>query len=495
MQFQVSSIVEKRNVRDALVIPFWKGEKGVLPACEASFFEEDYAPVIASGDFEAKVGECVCLWSKRPEEKRIFLLGLGSKEACTQELLRRSWSALTQLFIKKKIKTANILLPLFETAKHTLFARASLEGMLLGTYAFDKYRHDTLKETPSSHVECLTILTSEIHAIQELCAYVQKIIKAVFFARDLVNGCADDITPQYLGQVAQEMAKTFARVTVEVHGREWIEKQKMGLFLAVARGSAKDPVFICLHYNGNPVSNDRTILVGKGITFDTGGLNLKPTGSMEDMRSDMGGAAVCLGCCMAAAAINLECNLTVVIPACENMVDAFSYKPGDVYTSYTGKTVEITNTDAEGRLILADALAYAVRHLNPSRIIDVATLTGAMVIALGSEAIGFFSNSDFLAEELMQAGQKTHERVWRLPLFDEYKEKLKSDYADIKNAGGRQAGAILAALFLKEFISDTPWAHLDIAGVAYLSESSHYLPKHATGIGVRLLIEFLESQR
>jgi leucyl aminopeptidase len=214
---------------------------------------------------------------------------------------------------------------------------------------------------------------------------------------------------------------------------------------------------------------------------------------METMKCDMSGAACALGTIHAAASLGLKVNLTAVIPSTENGIDSRSYKPGDVYTSFLGKTVEIGNTDAEGRLILADALAYSVKNLKPTRMIDFATLTGACVIALGEETTGLMSNDDHLAESIMRAGNETFERTWRLPLFDEYKQQLDSDIADISNVGGREAGTITAALFLQEFVGKTPWAHLDIAGTAFLKKSRRYHPKNGTGVGVRLMIQFLEN--
>lgn len=267
----------------------------------------------------------------------------------------------------------------------------------------------------------------------------------------------------------------------------------MGLLLAVGRGSDKEPLLTMLTYTGNPKSREHTILIGKGVTYDTGGLNVKPTGSMESMKCDMAGAATVLGVLATVAALGLKLNVTALVPATENAIGSKSFKPGDVYVSHNGKSIEIGNTDAEGRLILADALSYAVKHLKPTRMIDLATLTGAMDVALGSEATGLFSNDDKLAEQLHKAGESTFERVWRMPLFPEYRDQLRSDIADLKNIGTRSGGSITAAYFLKEFVDDIPWAHLDIASTAYLNESKRYHPKFGTGIGVRLITELLES--
>lgn len=491
MQIRTSANAEKREIHDAIVIPFWKMAEAAIVDIEQ--FRDIILPPIAAGDFEGKEGEIVCLWSNKPEEKRLLLLGLGSKQAINAESLRRSWSQLVRFCRKQKIKTINLIMPFIETLPHTIATKAIVEGLFFGDYVFDALKSDQLKEEPTNHVELVTLITPEIHETEAIVKAVVKVMSAVWFARDLINGNADDVTPQYLAELASDLSQEHPRIQLESHSRSWIEEQGMGLLLAVSRASFRDPVFICMHYNGNPSSPDRTCVVGKGITFDTGGLNLKPTGSMEVQHSDMSGAAVALAVMKAVASLNLQINLSIVIPSCENAIGSMAYKPGNVYKGYSGKSVEITNTDAEGRLILADALAYAVKELSPSRIIDVATLTGAVEVALGNEVVGLFSNSDFLAEELFVCGQKTYERAWRFPLYDEYKEQLKSDVADIKNAASRSAGAILGAIFLQEFVGNTPWAHLDIAGCAYNKEAKRYLPKRATGIGVRLLVEYLEN--
>lgn len=484
MQIVVRSNAEKREVHDALVIPFWKGGEGPIAAFEVEHFKEVVTPPIAAKDFEGKPGEVVRVWGHELEEKRILLFGLGEKEKCSSEELRRGYAALCRYALKNKIESLNIFLPRFDTLQHK---RGVVEGLYFGSYVFD-----ALKSKQEKRLERVTLTTDEMHATSEVCEHSSKIMQAVFMARDLINGNADDITPHYLGTVALGLKEQYPLITGEVYDKKWIEDEKMGLLLAVSRASFRDPVFISLHYNGSPTSSDRTALVGKGVTYDTGGLNLKPTGSMETMRSDMSASAILLGVMQACAALRLPINLSVVIPCTENAIGSRAYKPGDVYKSRSGTMVEITNTDAEGRLILADALSYTVDVIKPNRIIDVATLTGAMRVALGHETMGLFSNSDSLAEELLQAGLKTHERAWRFPLYEEYKEELKSDLADIKNAAGREGGAILAALFLQDFVGGIPWAHFDIAGVSYLKDARRYLPKYATATGVRLLVEYLE---
>jgi leucyl aminopeptidase len=301
------------------------------------------------------------------------------------------------------------------------------------------------------------------------------------------------VTPAFLAQTAVVVSKKFPEIKTTIFDKKRIEKEKMGLLLAVARGSPNEPAFIIMSYMGDPRSKDHTVVIGKGVTFDTGGLNLKPTGSMETMRDDMSGAAATIGILASSASLKLKVNVTGVIAAAENAIDGLSYKPGDVYTSYAGKTVEIGNTDAEGRLTLADAISYSLKHLKPSRLIDFATLTGAMVVALGEGISGFFSNDDKLANQLTDAGLRTNELLWRLPLHAPYKDQLRSDIADLKNTGGRAAGAVTAALFLEAFVEKMPWAHIDIAGTAFGSKEQNYLPKNGIGVGVRLIIDFLKN--
>lgn len=492
MDFVSVANLASRKHADLLVLPFWKGKKEAVPAAEFGSIHSSIDALLATQDFTGKEGEVVILYTDNAKEKRIALVGLGDQEKISIEKLRRSAANLAKACRPRKIKEINLLLPKISFLGQQGTVRGIVEGLLLANYAFDKLKNESIKEQPTVLLSRASLIGVDKQGLA-LAKKSAGIAEGVYIARDLINGNADDVTPQHLSHVAQEFAKKLPNVKTTVFNKKQIEKEKMGLLLAVNRGSHNDPAFIIVEYKGNPKSKDRTVLVGKGVTYDTGGLNIKPTGSMETMKADMSGAAMVLGTIHAAATIGLKVNLTGVIVSTENSVGPASYKPGDVYTAYSGKTVEIGNTDAEGRLILADALAYAVKNLKPSRIIDFATLTGAMDIALGSEAIGLMSNQDALADSMVRAGYETYERVWRLPLFEEYKDQLKSDIADIKNIGGRSAGSITAAYFLHEFVGNTPWAHCDIASTAFLADAKRYHPKHATGIGVRLMIEFLEN--
>lgn len=493
MEFLQVSHLDKRKKSDALILPLWRGKKGGEWAVDLSHSLTSHLSLpLESGDFKGKEGETLCLYIKDQPEKRVILLGLGSKEKITVETLRRSYGSLIKACLSRQLEALNLVVPQVKNFSDELLIKGISEGLLLANYSVDRYKHPDPEELqPPSLIKKITLISPH----KEVLAVADKVLaicSGVYVARDLVNGNADDVTPQYLESVARKLAKEFPKIKLTLFTKKQLEKERMDLLLAVNRGSALDPAFIIMEYRGNPKSKDHTVIVGKGITYDTGGLNIKTVG-METMKCDMGGGAVCFGTLMAICKLKLKVNLTVIIPSTENCVDAKSFKPGDVYPSYLGKTVEMTNSDAEGRLILADGLAYAVKNLHPTRLIDFATLTGGIDIALGSEATGLMCNNDELAKGLIKAGEESAERLWRMPLYEEYKDKLKSDIADIKSWNGRSATSCVAAIFLQEFTGNIPWAHFDIASTAYLSEPKKYLPKYGTGVGVRLMVEFLEN--
>jgi leucyl aminopeptidase len=298
-------------------------------------------------------------------------------------------------------------------------------------------------------------------------------------------------TPSRLAAAAEEIARAHD-LHLTIGDREWAERHNMGAYLAVARGAGEPPKFIILEHNGGRDDLDTIALVGKGITFDTGGISIKPSERMGEMKSDMGGGAAVLGAMKVAGQLGLPLHVVGIVPATENMPDANAYRPADVITASNGKTIEIISTDAEGRMVLADGLVYAGRY-RPKAVVDLATLTGACVIALGQGvAAGIFANDDGLRDRLVAAGKATHERLWPMPLYDDYREAINSEVADMKNSGGRFGGVGTSAVFLKEF-ADFPWAHLDIAGVALGDKSKGYTPAGATGFGVRLLVDFLTN--
>lgn len=443
---------------DVIVFPFWEGEKP-LPA-----------------DFSAKLME---IERFTHEGKRALAVGLGPKKLFSPEHARRAAAAAVRWVRAKKFKAANFHVP----AEHAL---SFCEGVWLANYSF------SYQANPTPLIE--KIIFTNAPPTPKLDA-LRATVQAVFATRDLVNGNADDVTPKHLADVVWKLARDEKSLKATIWDKKRLAAEKMGLILAVARGSNLDPHFLQLSYRGAPSAKDHTVLIGKGITFDTGGLCLKTADGMLTMKCDMAGAATVLHTVHLAAKLKLKINVTALVPATENSISASSYKPGDVYRSYSGKTVEINNTDAEGRLILADAISYAVKNLKPSRIIDVATLTGGVVIALGDDIAGLFTKNDKLASELLTASSASGDLLWRMPMHADYREALKSDIADIVHTGGKEGGCIKAALFLQEFADDVPFAHIDLAGPAFLPKPKHYHPTKATGYGVKLLLEFLRVQQ
>lgn len=455
--------------RELLVLPFWQGPKGAFSKKE---FTDACRYLLDSGDFSGKEGEYALVYGK----ERILLLGLGKKELHTDESMRRSYATVSKVAASKKIRTVHLVVP--EGAQ----LRAAAEGVLLSNYHYDANKQEKIPRLEKIFIEG----NFSVQDLQE----VERITEAVCFTRDLVNGNADLITPDYLSDLAKRFKHP--KVSIKVLRRKEIEKEGLGLLQAVSRASVHEPALIILQYKGNPRSKKNPVIIGKGVTFDTGGLLIKPRGGMEEMRGDMAGGAVCFGVLKALISLQYKGNATFVIAATENGIGSKAYKPGDVYKSYSGKTVEISDTDAEGRLILADALEYTAKHLQPTCMVDVATLTGAMVVSLGEEVAGFFSSEEKLARGLEKAASQTGERLWRMPLEQDYRCHLKSDIADMKNTGEKNARAISAALFLQAFVQEgIPWAHIDLAGPAFFSKERFYNPKNGTGFGVRLLIEFI----
>ncbi len=492
MLFSAIPKLTQRKSADLIVLPYWESGRGPKAAALQGALERYGKLPISSKDFHAEEGEISLLYVEKGKEKRIILLGLGKEEKLSLEGLRRIYAKLSNFCQKRKLTKINLLLPnIVQLRKVTVeeCVKGVCEGILLTNYHWGQKTADKKKRVLLKHVTLIGILPK----VSPLLRECEKLVEAVYFTRDLVNENADTVNPLYLREVAKNLSHKFPSIKTSIFDKKRIEKEKMGLLLAVGRASEFDPGLIFCTYRGDPRSKEHTLLVGKGITFDSGGLNLKPTGGIETMREDMAGAATVMGAIAAAASLELKTNITAVMPVAENAIDNKSYKPGDVYKSFLGKTVEIISTDAEGRLILADALAYSVKHLKPTRIIDFATLTGSMVVALGHGISGFFANQDKLADQLISAGDTAGEQLWRMPLYQAYKEDLKSKIADIKNCGTRAAGSITAALFLEEFVGDTPWAHVDIAGTAYLTKEYSYWPYGAVGFGVRLTVEFLKK--
>lgn len=479
---------EKRAAADFLIVPFWEDLK---EATEKGGLHGLVDPLLSLGDFKGKGGETAIFYRKNEKEPRILLLGLGKSQQVTLESLRRSFASAVRLALSKQGRSLNVLFPSVKKFTDEELFLSIYEGMLLANYAFSRLKGTSLKDNPQRLLEQITYIGSIQKPSSET---IEKVIQGVYYVRDLVNGNADDVNPKMLSEEALGFEKISSKIKTTIFDKKWLEKEGMGLLLAVNRSSSFDPFLIQVAYRGNPGSSEHIVLVGKGVTYDTGGLSLKPTDGMLTMKCDMAGAATVLGVVKTAASLGLKINVTAVAPVTENCIGSKSYKLGDVYRSYVGKTVEINNTDAEGRLVLADAIGYAVKHLNPTLMIDLATLTGGIVVALGEEIAGLFSNCDTLANELLKASSHTGEPLWRMPLNEDYKDCLKSDIADLINSGGRDASSMKGALFLQEFVGSISWAHLDIAGAAYFNKPKYYHPTRATGYGVRLLIDFLRAR-
>jgi leucyl aminopeptidase len=493
MQISSVSSDKARKAADVVVVPFWQDKKKPEAACSSKEFGHLAKFPLDSGDFHGKEGECLLLYRPQGKEKRVLLLGLGDKKSCLPDTLRRSYASAVKAMRAKKMKSANILFPECDLIGHEIACCAVEEGILLASYSFDQLKGESGKEEGHSalHKVCFCGLNKEGNAFLKK---TETVISSVNFVRDLVNGNADDVNIDAFKKLAKDFEKKYSKVKTTILDKKALEKEKMGLILAVGKAATRDPALVILEYRGDPHSKEKTAVVGKGITFDTGGLNLKVGVGIETMKCDMAGAAVALGIIQAAAELELKVNLISVLALAENAIGPASYKPGDVYKGHSGKTVEITNTDAEGRLVLADAISYLQENYEFSHMIDFATLTGGVIVALGEEATGLFSNNDALAKRLEKSGERTHERLWRLPLYPEYKEYLKSTIADIKNSGPRKASSGQGAMFIQYFVKKSiPWAHLDIAGTAFLSELKPYHPTAATGVGIRLLIDFLEN--
>lgn len=423
---------------------------------------------------------------------RIALVGLGKKSEVNAEKVRGAFAKVMQHLRNINVRESSTFVDfnLLPRGKDKI-VQAMVEGVLLGLYQYTPYK--TVGREDIREMEQLNIVVDESKYSSVLAEVkeAQTIVAAVYLARDLVSTPANEMTPSILAVKAKEIARR-NNVTCKVIDRAGMKKLGMNSLLGVAAGSKEEPKFIILEYKGGKKDKAPIVLVGKGLTFDSGGISLKPAEKMDEMKSDMAGGAAVMATIMAAADRRLPLNVVGLIPATENMPGGLALKPGDILKSYSGKTIEVVNTDAEGRLILADALSYASIY-KPAAIIDVATLTGACIIALGEDVIGMLGTDEKLKGKINKAAQATGELVWELPLWDNYSELIKSDIADYKNSGGRVAGTITGAAFLSKFVGDYPWVHLDIAGPAWNSKDKPYIPKGASGVAVRLLVEYLRN--
>ena len=485
----------EEEAAEAIVLSHFEGEKS-LPEETAAVDRAlggQIRGLIAAGEFAGKPNQILMLHLRGEiPARRVLLVGLGKKKEVGTEKIRQAMGSAGRQVREAGIKSFST--PLHGRGQNKIStsesAQAIVEGCLLGLYQFTAYR--TEKRDEIKEVQQITLVDRTDGKIAEVAGGSrsgQILAEAANFVRDLCNHPSNVVTPSRLAEEARTIAKDFG-LTCRVIEKDEAESLGMGAFLGVARGSLEPPKFIILEYAGGKKKEPPVVIVGKSITFDSGGISIKPAEKMEQMKTDMSGGAAVLGTMKALAQLQLAVSVVGILPATENMPSGTAVKPGDVVRAMSGKTIEVINTDAEGRLILADALAYAARY-KPSAIVDLATLTGACVVALGNHATGVMGTNPKLIERIKRAGEHCGERVWELPLWDEYNEQIKSDVADMKNVGGRGGGAITAAAFLRKFVGDAPWAHLDIAGTSWNDEARPYAPKGATGVGVRLLIQWL----
>lgn len=459
-----------------------------LPAATRSLIQQ----ALETEDFEGKAGQILTLYIPHEEPyRRVILIGLGEQGKFDADTVRRALGTAVQTLAALKIPS--FVVPVTGTAKvdARTFGQAAAEGAELGGFQFADYL--TKDEAIRFQVLEMTIAAGDRAKARRVESGIiagQTIAEAVNTSRRLVMTPGNALFPETLAEEAVKTAKKLG-IKAEVLKPEQIKKLKMGGVWDVGKGSAHAPRVIILTYHGNKRKKTTDVcLVGKGVTFDTGGICIKPTARMTEMIGDMMGAATVLAATFGAARLKLPVNLVTIVPAAENMPSHTAYRPGDIVTTMSGQTVEVISTDAEGRLILADALTYAERFA-PQAIVDVATLTGAAEIALGNQAAALMSNDPALAARLQKAAENSAERIWELPMYEEYAEQIKSDVADMKNSGGRLAGTIIAGWFLRKFVGDNCWAHLDIAAMDWETTGKPYIPKGCTGYGVRLLIQFL----
>jgi leucyl aminopeptidase len=453
----------------------------------------EMSKILKAGEFEPKPNATTMIHTfGRLSSERLLLVGLGKRAEFNIEKLRQANAKAVATLRDKGISSVVSALHIHDIPDTTVQdkGQAIAESATLALYRFGKYKTDEeSKKEQAKEVNSIVMPEQDAgrrRALRKGNGIGQKIARAVILSRDLVNEPAGVLTPAVLASRARSAARRHGfRCTVLTPDR--IKKLKMNAFLAVAQGSHQKPRMIVLEHKGGGTAKPLAF-VGKAITFDSGGISLKPAERMDEMKTDMSGGAAVLGTVCAAAMLKLPVNIVGIIPATENLPGGGAYKPGDILRSMSGITIEVLNTDAEGRLILSDALAYADRY-TPAAIIDLATLTGACVIALGHVHTGLMGNDETLLQRVEEAAHITSEKVWRLPLDEEYGEQIKSDIADVKNIGGRPAGTITAAMFLKKFVKDNVWAHLDIAGTAWRDKARPYHPKGATGVGVRLLTQ------
>jgi len=488
----LAGTIEKQRTSGAILLLFENEKLRGIAGRVDKALGGTLSRILEQGDFKPKTGAVHLLYpAGRVAAERLLLAGLGKRNELTLNRLRQAMGK-AALSLRGVGATGVAIVTDGTGLEAEELGQALTEGCLLGLYRFLKYKTND-ENGGKKDILTITLLTEDAGAVKGMTKGMKNgevIAESTIMARDLVNHPPADMTPAVIAIKAKELARQFG-LKVRILEKSHMRKLGMGGLLGVASGSAEPPKFIIIEYRKGG-KKPFLALVGKTITFDSGGISIKPAENMDKMKDDMSGGAAVLGAIRSAAALKLPLNIVGLLPVTENMPGGRAYKPGDVLRTLSGQTIEILNTDAEGRLILSDALTYACTY-KPAAIIDIATLTGACGVALGAEATGMLGTDDGFKQRIRRAGEKTGERVWEMPLWEEYYEQIKSDIADMKNTGGRAGGVITAAALLSRFVQKYPWVHLDIAATAMTDKERPYTPKGATGIGVRLLTQFLRD--
>ena len=442
-------------------------------------------------DIEGKAGKLSIIPSTGKKQfQRILIAGIGRKEDITKDTFRQISGRIAQKARELKLKEFSIIVPPTFVMDQISSSAQIVEGAKMGLYKFEKFKAEKEENSPD-----LTIIVSKSNNVLQSIKTAEVVADGAIFTKSIANLPPNECTPSVLADFAKTISKN--KMKCKIISKPELKKKGFGGITAVGQGSKNEPKLIILEHNKGSKNEKPIVLVGKAVTFDTGGISLKPGANMDEMKFDKCGGCTVLGIMKAISELKLPINVIGIVPSVENMPGGESYRPGDIIKLYSGKTAEILNTDAEGRLILADALTYGEKHYSPKAIIDFATLTGACIIALGTNVAGMVSNDEKLSKKIFEASKNTTEQIWELPLNQEFMDMIKSDVADMKNMGiGRAAGTITAAAFLRNAIENTPWTHLDIAGVAWTqiaTKEKSYNPKGATGFGVRLILDYLQK--
>jgi len=496
MEVRISTGDLRRHKDRALALTFFEGEqipKGMAKEVD-SMLTGAISKLRKTGDFDGKKGQQAVLYPDHGFNfERLILVGLGKKSAFNLDIIRQSAGQSISVAKKFKLNSLTFALPENLPGKYTApdISTALTEGAILGDYYMGDYKTVENETKPLISFTIFDMDSKRKPALEKGRSLGEVTSWACNLARDWINLPGNVLTPTRLAEEAKKYALKYNIKHTALSPGE-ISKLKMGGLLGVALGSEEPCRFIILEYKGGKTSQAPIVLVGKGVTFDSGGISIKPADKMEEMKGDMSGAAAVIAATLAIARLKLPVNVVTLVPTTENLLSGASMKPGDILTALNGKTIEVINTDAEGRLILADALSYASRF-KPKAVIDLATLTGACIVALGHVRAGLMGNDQKLMDRIKNAAEKTAEQVWQLPMDDEYKERIKSDIADVKNSGGRPGGTVVAAKFLEMFVDYPSWAHLDIAAMDLEFNGKPYIPKGGTGFGTRLLIQLLRD--